>query len=113
MSRTSPHFSDTPRSNLILGPAELSFILSVKQHGAFTDARYGKTVTEVDATYRADLRELNELNFARFDAKLEQRLSALEAKLDTKMSALEARLLRWSFLATFTILGTMIALLKF
>jgi len=31
----------------------------------------------VDATYRADLRELNELNFARFDAKLEQRLAAL------------------------------------
>lgn len=25
----------------------------------------------VDATYRADLRELNELNFARFDVKLE------------------------------------------
>ena len=31
---------------------------------------------EVDATYRADLRELNELNFARFDAKLEQRQAA-------------------------------------
>ena len=29
----------------------------------------------VDLTYRADLRELNELNFARFDAKLEQRLA--------------------------------------
>jgi len=29
----------------------------------------------VDATYRADLRELNELNFARFDAKVEQRFS--------------------------------------
>lgn len=27
----------------------------------------------VDATYRSDLREFNELNFARFDAKLEQR----------------------------------------
>src|ERR1041385_5351488 len=27
----------------------------------------------VDATYRADLRDLNELNFARFDARLEQR----------------------------------------
>ncbi|MGH7548559.1 MAG: hypothetical protein ACREMM_10345 [Gemmatimonadales bacterium] len=26
---------------------------------------------DVDATYRADFRELNELNFARFDAKLE------------------------------------------
>ena len=25
---------------------------------------------QVDATYRSDLRELNELNFARFDAKL-------------------------------------------
>jgi len=30
---------------------------------------------QVDATYRADLRELNELNYARFDAKLEQRLA--------------------------------------
>jgi len=29
----------------------------------------------VDATYRADLRELNELNFARFDAKLDLRLA--------------------------------------
>ena len=28
----------------------------------------------VDATYRADLRELNELNSQRFDAKLEQRM---------------------------------------
>lgn len=35
----------------------------------------------VDATYKAELRELNELNFARFDAKLEQRLAALEARL--------------------------------
>ena len=46
----------------------------------------------VDATYRADLRELNELNFARFDAKVEQRMSTLEAKLEQRMSALEARL---------------------
>jgi hypothetical protein len=35
----------------------------------------------VDAAYRADLRELNELNFARFDAKLEQRLAELKADL--------------------------------
>jgi hypothetical protein len=32
----------------------------------------------VDATYRSDLRELNESNFARFDAKLEQRLAGLK-----------------------------------
>jgi hypothetical protein len=30
---------------------------------------------QVDATYRSDLRELNELNFARFDAKLAQRIA--------------------------------------
>ena len=30
----------------------------------------------VDLTYRSELRELNELNFARFDAKLEQRLAS-------------------------------------
>ena len=37
-------------------------------------------LNEVAATYRSELRELNELNFA-FDAKLEQRMSALETKL--------------------------------
>lgn len=42
----------------------------------------------VDATYRADLRELNELNFARFDAKLEQRLAQ-------GLASVETRLVRW------------------
>ena len=37
----------------------------------------------VDATYRADLRELNELNFQRVDAKVEQRLAELRAHLDS------------------------------
>lgn len=36
----------------------------------------------VDASYRADLRELNALNFARFDAKLEHRVAELNAKID-------------------------------
>jgi hypothetical protein len=35
--------------------------------------------------YRTDLRELNELNFARFDAKLEQRLAELRAELLTEL----------------------------
>ncbi len=39
----------------------------------------------VDLTYRADLRELNELNFARFDARLEQRLTELRAELLTEL----------------------------
>ena len=46
----------------------------------------------VDATYRGDLRELNDVNFARFDAKLEQRLAELRAELVTRIERLEARL---------------------
>jgi hypothetical protein len=51
--------------------------------------KFGEDVTNelvnwfnaVDATYRADLREFNELNFARFDAKLDQRLAELKSDL--------------------------------
>jgi len=55
----------------------------------------------VDLTYRTDLRELNELNFARFDAKLEQRLAELRSELQTELRTglhgLRADLLRWMF----------------
>jgi len=44
----------------------------------------------VDATYRADLRELNELNFARFDAKLEQRIAQSDAKLEQRIAELRS-----------------------
>ena len=44
----------------------------------------------VDLTYRSDLRELNELNFARFDAKLEQRLAELRAELRQEIAELRA-----------------------
>lgn len=46
----------------------------------------------VDLTYRADLRDLNELNFARFDAKLEQRLAELRAGLRAELAELRAEL---------------------
>jgi hypothetical protein len=46
----------------------------------------------VDATYRGDLRELNELNFARFDAKLEQRISQLDAKIEQRTAELRAEI---------------------
>ena len=48
----------------------------------------------VDATYRADLRELNERNFARSDAKLEQRLAELDAKWEGRFAALRTELVR-------------------
>lgn len=46
----------------------------------------------VDATYRSDLRELNELNFARFDAKIEQRWAQLDARLEQRVAALRAEM---------------------
>ena len=36
----------------------------------------------VDLTYRTELRDLNELNFARFDAQVEQRFVESEARSD-------------------------------
>ncbi len=59
----------------------------------------------VDATYRADLRELNELNFARFDAKLEQRAAGLEAKIEQRTAEL-----RVEFREGFAGLGEQLAL---
>jgi hypothetical protein len=74
----------------------------------------------VDATYRNDLRELNELNFARFDAKVGQRFAEFgvqftefEAKSDRRftefavqLAAFEAKIerrlgeqTRWFYLA--------------
>ena len=44
----------------------------------------------VDATYRSDLRELNERNFALFDAKLEQRLAEQDAKWERRVAELRA-----------------------
>ena len=46
----------------------------------------------VDATYRSDLDRLNELNFARFDAKLEQRLAEFDAKLEQRLAQSDAKL---------------------
>ena len=73
----------------------------------------------VDATYRDDLRELNELNFARFDAKLEQRIaelrqeiSGLESRLKIDLATLRADMVKWLFGMWITLLGAMIALAK-
>jgi hypothetical protein len=41
---------------------------------------------QVDAANRSDLRELNELNFARFDATLKQQLSEFSRVLDSRLA---------------------------
>jgi hypothetical protein len=46
----------------------------------------------VDATYRSELRELNEVNYARFEAKLEQRIAELRAEMQVGFSTADAKL---------------------
>jgi hypothetical protein len=79
----------------------------------------------VDTTYRSELRQLNELNFQRFDDKLErrfaesdakwgERLGRLEASFERRLGEMHAGLIRWMFgfwIATLVPLGgLMIAL---
>ena len=49
---------------------------------------------QVDAAYRSDLRELNELNFARFDAKIAQRFAESARAVEQRLSSLELSLTR-------------------
>ena len=70
----------------------------------------------VDATYRSELKELNDLNFARFDAKLDQRIAELSSDIRAGLAGLETRLttrlMTWLFVCWATTLGTLVALLK-
>ena len=74
--------------------------VTAKLSRAFYD-RFGDELTnelvewfnQVDATYRTDLRDLNELNFARFDAKLDQRVAELRAEIQAGLARLEGGLI--------------------
>jgi hypothetical protein len=46
----------------------------------------------VDATYRSDLRDVNEANFARFDAKVGQRAAELDRKIDRVAGQVNAKI---------------------
>jgi DNA anti-recombination protein RmuC len=77
------------------GPMPVTAKLSLKFYEKLGEDVANELVewfNSVDATYRADLRELNELNFARFDAKLEQRVAQLDAKLEQRLAVLSADL---------------------
>ena len=71
---------------------------------------------QVDATYRSDLHTMNELNFARFDAKVEQRFAEWEARLERRLGDLRAELIKWMFVfwagTTFTVLGAVFAIVR-
>jgi hypothetical protein len=93
--------------------------LSRKFYERFGDELTNELVewfNQVDATYRSEFRDLFEVHFSRFDAKLEQGIaelrSELTAKFKTELSAVEVRVVRWMFLFWVGTLGTIIALLK-
>jgi hypothetical protein len=54
-------------------------------------------LNQIDSGYRSELKELNELNFARFDAKLDQRVAQFEGALERRIGQAESRLIRWTF----------------
>ncbi len=66
----------------------------------------------VDTTYKADLRDLVEIQAQRFDAKLEQRLAEVRAELRSGLADLRADLLKWMFVYWAGTALTVIGLLK-
>ena len=59
-------------------------------------------LNDMDATFRSELRELNEQNFRRFEAKLEQRMADLKAEL-----------IKWMFLFWLGTVATMLGFGRF
>ena len=49
-------------------------------------------LNQVDASYRDHSRELNDLNFARFDAKVEQRFALADSRLEQRIGEVEVKL---------------------
>ena len=84
----------------------------------------------VDDAYRSEFRDLFEVHFSRFDAKLEQRIAELRAEMDVRLAHLEAKvkqrlaevragLMKWMFVfwagnvgATLAIVATAVLLLR-
>lgn len=63
---------------------------------------------QMDATYRNELRDLNDLNFARLEAKL----ARLEGGLLARIGAAEGRLARLTMTLWVATLATLVAILK-
>jgi hypothetical protein len=76
----------------------------------------------VDTAYRTELREINEPNFGRFDAKLEHRLAESDTRWERRLGELRvelretrADLIKWTFVlvagGTITVLGFLFTVL--
>jgi hypothetical protein len=63
-------------------------------------------LNDMDAAFRAELRELNEQNFRRFEAGLEKRVEQLRSE----MASLKAELIKWMFLFWLGTVATMLGI---
>jgi len=91
--------------------------LTVKLSRKFYDKFGGDVVDElvtilnaVDASYRLELGEQNEANFARFEAKLDQRIAEAVATLREEMAALRADIIKWMFVFWIGTMATTVGL---
>jgi hypothetical protein len=64
----------------------------------------------IDATYRAELERLNDLNWSRVESRIAQAEVRLEARLEQRLAELKAELLKWMFVFWVGTIGTIIAL---
>ena len=89
------------RRTRLENPVPVTAKLSRKFYEKFGDDITNELVdwfNQVDATYKSDLRELNELNFARFETTLKAEITTAVARLESRMAAFEARIIKWMFL---------------
>ena len=89
------------RRTRLENPVPVTAKLSRKFYEKFGDDITNELVdwfNQVDATYKSDLRELNELNFARFETTLKAEIATAVARLESRMAAFEARIIKWMFL---------------
>ena len=70
----------------------------------------------VDATYRSDLKEINDANFSRFMSSVDQRFAEQNARFEKRFSELRTDVLKWMFVywtgTMLTLAGFVFAMLK-
>ena len=77
-----------------------------EQFGEEVVNEFVDALNQIDASARSELREINEHNWARFDAKLEQRVAELRADIERGFKEQT----RWMFLVWSTLLIPIIGL---
>jgi hypothetical protein len=78
---------------------------------------FADVINQIDASYRSELSSLNELNYARFESRLQQGLAELRGEMKADVANLRAAMergfkeqTRWMFFAWITLLIPIVGL---